>query len=113
MGHVAVTQQQLLYKLSGNAPLLSDEFIKMFQIGTAPDGPYSNETYQLVRESLKTTTDPFISDLQQEKFHTYTPYTTAFGAVITDITSAFHFNQIHESIHFGIVLSKINELKLQ
>jgi hypothetical protein len=104
--HMLVTQQILIYQLSGLKPLINDEFIQRYRKGTVPQkGQDDRRDLEYVKEQMQTTADQMLCDFDQGVFAEYSPYQTSFGVKLTTATEAAVFNNIHESMHLGYVLA--------
>lgn len=105
IAHVVVTQQLLIYKLSGLAMNVGDGLVAMYRKGTAVERNVSKEEVLEIRSLLITTLDQTEKDLQSGLFQTFQEYPTSTGFVLRTIEDAFHFNNFHEGIHLGYVLA--------
>lgn len=104
-GHVLVTQQLLCYKLAGLTPLLSDEIIDRYKKGTAPTSAITKEEYQYLIEQANQLVVQAERDFLKGKFTTYNPYQASYGIELNSIEKAFAFNNIHEGLHLGYMMS--------
>ena len=106
IGHIIVTQQILVYKLSGLPLMISKEMEETYINGSFPTGKTSQSEVDMLKEllisSVKKTKEDFIN---QALFENYQPYTTkSTGFTITSALDALAFNNFHEGVHFGIML---------
>jgi hypothetical protein len=105
IAHCVASQQVLIYKLSGLPSMLSEEFINKYRKGTKPEGDVSQAEVDEIRTLLSTTLDQVQKDFGDGIFQTYIEYTTSMGYTLKDISGALDFNNYHEGIHTGIVMS--------
>lgn len=106
IAHCVATQQILCYKLSGLTPKVPESFIETYRKGTAPDGhtPTKEEVQQL-KELLMSTQKQLQEDYQQGFFENFNSYSTSYGFELNSIEDAIQFNNTHESMHLGVVIS--------
>ena len=105
IAHVAVTQQILVYKLSGLKMYLSDDFINEFKKGAAPERQYVKEDVDFLTSIFLNLVDELENDFDKGVFKKYTEYSTSYGVVLTSAEEAIAFNNIHEGLHFGYVMA--------
>ena len=105
VSHLLVTQQLLHYKLSGNDVHINKESIEQY-------GKGSSGKHQLTIEEWKKTLSEFLSfpeqlvkDYKSGLFKTYQTYTTSYNVTLNNIEEAIVFNNIHEAMHFGIIMT--------
>jgi len=105
IGHVLVTEQLLVYKLS-ELPLKIDEnLVPLFAKGTKPEIKGSTEQIEMVKNLLEGTVLKTRQDYKDHLFKKYLSYTTSTGIVLNNVEDAMLFNCFHEGIHLGIILS--------
>ncbi|RZS99122.1 DinB family protein [Aquimarina brevivitae] len=105
IAHTVVTQQLLMYKLSGNAMLVSEELVAKYQKGTKAEAPVHQDEVKTIKELLIRTIDQTEKDLASGLFTTFNEYPTSTGFVLKSIDDALHFNNFHEGIHIGYCLA--------
>ena len=105
VAHVVVTQQLLHYKLSGLDCLIPDELIEENKKGTFPSKKYTNEELEELKDLLIGLSDTLEEDFNEGIFESYTEYPTSTGFVIDSLETAMLFNNYHEGMHLGIILS--------
>jgi hypothetical protein len=103
--HCVAVQQALVYKLSGLPTLVSAEFILKYSKGAKPEGDVSKEEVDEIKELLSTTWEKTQKDYADNFFVNFHEYTTSLGNTITDIEQALQFNNYHEGIHTGVIMS--------
>ena len=105
IAHCVSTQQILVYKLSGLPMMVSEDFINKYRKGTKPEGDVSQAEVDEIRTLLSTTLEQVQKDFADGIFQNYTEYTTSMGYTLRNINGALEFNNYHEGIHTGIVMS--------
>ena len=105
VAHLVVTQQLLNYKLSGLDCLVPDELIEGYRKGTAPSKEFTEEEFDEVKELLAGLPDTLEEDYNEGIFKEYKEYTTSMGFVLSDIKTAIAFNNLHEGMHLGVIMS--------
>jgi len=103
-GHVIVTQQLLVYKNSGLSCNVSDHLIQLFGKGSKPSNYNKgllDELKLLLTELIKQTE----SDFEAGVFKDYSVYQTSYNATLQTVEEAIRFNNIHESLHLGYMMS--------
>lgn len=105
VAHCIVTQQLLVYYLSGNTPKIENRWIENFKKGTKPNYDFFEFTKKELLELLTFTTNEFENDLPKLKESEYKSYSTSFGVNIETILQAIEFNNLHEALHLGYIMA--------
>lgn len=105
VAHLVVTQQLLHYKNTGLNCLAPDELIEKYKKGTFPTETFTEEEFDEVKELLIGLPGTLEEDFEAGIFENYTEYPTSTGYVLDSIDRAITFNNFHEGIHLGIILS--------
>lgn len=105
VAHLVVTQQILCYKLSGLSMNVSDELVSKYMKGTLPKVIISENEFDEIKDLFISLPKKFEEDLEKGVFKSYQPYTTSLNVTLTDVKSAFDFNNFHEGIHLGVILA--------
>jgi len=105
VAHLVVTQQLLCYKLAGLNILVTEEMVEAFQKGTAPSRDITQDELDAIKEQLVALPNTFEEDYIAKIFNNYEPYPTSVNVTLNNINEAFEFNNFHEGIHLGIILS--------
>ncbi|MFC5047554.1 DinB family protein [Aquimarina hainanensis] len=105
VAHVVVTQQLLVYKLSGLPMMLDEEMVETYRKGTKTERDATQEEVDKVKELLFATLDQTEKDIEAGVFKKYTEYPTSTGFVLETIEDAMDFNNFHEGIHLGYILA--------
>ncbi|KQB41035.1 DinB family protein [Flavobacterium aquidurense] len=103
--HCVAVQQALVYKLSGLPTMVSKEFIVKYSKGAKPEGDVSQEEVDEVKALLSTTLQQTKQDYSDAIFVNFQEYTTSLGNTISDINGALEFNNYHEGLHTGVIMS--------
>ncbi len=105
IGHIVVTQQLLVYKLSGLPMVVSDKLIAKYQKGTKPEEPATQKEVDEIRSLLFSTVEKAKKDYENSIFKNFMEYTTQTGNfTIHNVEEAFEFNNYHEALHVGVIL---------
>ncbi len=105
LGHILITQQLLTYKLSGLSPKVSDEWIAKYKKGTKPEAPVSTEEIAAIKEQLTTSPAQAEMDFADGVFQSFNTYPTSYGITLNSAEDAIIFNNVHEAMHLGNVIS--------
>jgi hypothetical protein len=105
--HIVVTQQLLHYKLSGLQCLIPDDLIDKYRKGTFPSEEMSEEEFEEVKELFMGLPDTLQEDYEAGIFKLYNEYQTSTGFVLTSIKDAIAFNNLHEGLHLGVIMSLV------
>jgi hypothetical protein len=105
VAHCVAAQQTLVYKLSGLPTMVSEEFILKYRKGTKPEGDVSEEEVNEIKSFLLSTFEKTKNDFESGLFVDYNEYTTSMGFTLSNVQDALDFNNYHEGIHTGIVMT--------
>jgi hypothetical protein len=105
IGHVLVTEQLLIYKLSGLPLKINETLVPLFAKGTKPEAKVDKKQIEMVKKLLVSTILTTRKDYHDHLFQKYQSYTTSTGIVLNNAEDALLFNCFHEGIHLGIILS--------
>lgn len=104
IGHIIVSQQGLVYRLSGLPRYVTDEMTATYQNGSFPTGNTTLEEVNEIKNLLVSTMNQTISDYENGVFTVYTPYETKTGFSLQNLNDAIEFNNYHEGIHLGFMM---------
>ncbi len=104
IAHVAVTQQLLVYKLSGLQMVVSDEMIEKYKKGTKPERNVTQAEVDEIKSLLFTTIEKTKEDYDNGIFKNFLEYPTSTGFVLRNVEDALIFNNFHEGLHIGIMM---------
>jgi len=105
IAHIVVTQQLLVYKLSGLPTMVSDEMIEKFRKGTKPEHIVTQAEVDEIKSLLFATIDQTEVDFENKIFKNFDEYPTSTGFVLKSAKDAMIFNNFHEGLHLGILMS--------
>lgn len=112
IGHIIVTEQLLVYKLSGLPMLVNDELISKYMKGTKPEANASQDDVNDLKKLLFSTINRTAKDYTDGKFTSFQEYTlSTTGNVLTKVEEAIQFNLFHEGIHFGYIMALAKAVK--
>ncbi|MFH7015916.1 DinB family protein [Flavobacterium sp. FlaQc-47] len=103
--HCVAVQQALVYKLSGLPTIVSKEFILKYSKGAKPEGDVSQTEVDEIKTLLSATLHQTQKDFDDHIFVNFHEYTTSLGNTIKDINGALEFNNYHEGLHTGVIMS--------
>lgn len=105
IAHVLVTQQILVYKLSGLPMNVSDEMVNAYKKGSKPEHIASQSEVEEIKILLSKTIDQTEKDFDNGVFKDFEEYPTSTGFVLKSTQDAMAFNNFHEGLHIGIMMS--------
>ncbi|WP_066222451.1 DinB family protein [Formosa haliotis] len=113
IGHCVVTQQILVYKLSGLPTLVSEDLINVYKKGTKPERQATQEDVEILNHLLLETIDKTKTDCNNKKFVNFQEYTLGTtGNTLFNVEEALEFALFHEGLHLGVVMSLLKAIKL-
>ncbi|MCB9426583.1 MAG: DinB family protein [Flavobacteriales bacterium] len=105
LGHIIVTEQLLVRKLSGLPLVVSDEIVDKYKKASKPEENVTQEEVDQLKELLNSTLAQTEKDYKAGNFVNYTEYPTSTGFVIHNVEEALTFCAFHEGIHLGNMMS--------
>ena len=112
IGHIVVTEQLLVYKLSGLPLMVSDALVEKYKKGTKPEGDASQDEVDEIKNLLFSTIERTQKDYNNKVFKSYQEYTVSTtGNTLSNVDDALDFVHFHEGMHFGYVLAQLRALK--
>lgn len=105
IAHVVITQQLLVYKLSGLPMVISDELVEKYRKGTKPEQDATQEEVDYIRSLVFSTVDQLEEDYNNGVFVNYQEYPTSTGFILKSAKGAINFNNFHEGLHLGVLMS--------
>lgn len=112
IAHVAVTQQKLVYGLSGLPLNMSDELVEKYQKGSFPQGTPSTAEVALIKDLLISLPQKTEEDYNKGVFTTYTSYMTTPKVALNNVEDAISFNIFHEGLHLGSIMALSRAIKM-
>jgi hypothetical protein len=108
LGHMICTTQIMCYVRSNSPFAVEDQFTKPYFPGTRPEKFIDEQEIKIIKELFITSIDQLQSDLEQNKFASYSPSQTipkVYGFEVTHINEALSYLLHHDGYHFGCVAS--------
>lgn len=105
IAHVVVTQQLLVYNLSGLPMLIPDEMVAKYRKGTKTEGDVTQAEVDAIKNLLFTTLEKTKEDFDNREFKTYNEYTVSTKSTLRKVEEAIDFNNFHEGIHLGYIMA--------
>jgi hypothetical protein len=105
IAHIVVVQQMLVYKLSGLPMNVSDEMVNAYKKGSKPEHIASQSEVEEIKILLSKTIDQTEKDFDNGVFKNFEEYPTSTGFVLKSTQDAMVFNNFHEGLHIGIMMS--------
>ncbi len=107
IGHIIVTQQRLAYRLSGLGINVPPEMDQIYKRGTKPERYIGQQELDIVKSLLFEPVYRTRQDLHDGIFKSFTPFVTMSGFELKNVREAIEFNNYHEAIHVGVIMSII------
>lgn len=105
IGHIVVAQQSLIYKTSNLQMHIPDDLFNRYKPGTKP----TRQTSQREANELKTLVMSLVeqteTDFSAGKFVSFNERMTKTGFHLASLKDAFEFNNYHEGLHLGYMMS--------
>jgi hypothetical protein len=105
IGHIIVSQQRLVYALSGLPMNVSDELFPLYKSGSKPTGVTTQAEVEELKSLLLPLVEQTKADFAEGKFTTYNAMTTSTGFHLASIEDAVAFNNYHEAMHLGFMMN--------
>lgn len=104
VAHIVVTQQRLVYSLSGLPMLITEEMARSYMRGTRPERDVTAEEVEELKKLLFTTIEKTEEDYKAGIFTRYKEYTTEYGYTLHSAEEGIAFNNFHEGTHLGVLM---------
>lgn len=105
IGHIIVAQQSLIYRGSNLPMNISDDLVNLYKPGSKPTATTSQAEANELKELLMALIARTEADFQKNIFTSYHERTTGTGFHLASIKDAFEFNNYHEGLHLGYMMS--------
>lgn len=113
IAHIIVSEQLLVYKLSGLPTVLSNEMIEKYRKDSKPEAFVTQEEVDEIKGLLLSTIKKTEADYKNGVFKTYIEYTVSTtGNTLTNVDEALQFAFFHEGLHMGYVLALLKAIKM-
>jgi len=104
-GHIIVSQQGLVYRLSGLPSYIEESLVETYKNGSKPTGNTTAEEVEQLKALLISLVEKTKSDYKNGKFTTYHEYNTATGFNLKSTKEALEFNNYHEALHLSFMMN--------
>ena len=85
--------------------LVSDELVQKYMKGTKPELDATQADLDEIKSLLSKTIHHTTEDFDNGIFKSYQEYPTSTGCVLKNVEDAMVFNNFHEALHIGIMMS--------
>lgn len=110
MAHTVAIQQILLYRFSGLECRADEQFVDTYKKGTFPSENVTPAEIDTLSSLLIDTSEQAKEDYFSGIFKKYEEYTTSTKVTISSVEDAINFNNFHEGLHLGVILSQLKAL---
>lgn len=104
-GHIVVAQHLLTYGLSNGELKIERELISKYKRGSSGKENISAEEFDSFLKQSDALVDHLIEDYGSLKKNTFRPFVTGLNAELNSLDDAISFNNTHEGIHLGVMMS--------
>lgn len=111
IGHAMVAQQGLIYRLSNLPMYISKELYDTYKNGSFPTGDTTQEEVEELKNLLISLVDKTKNDFNNGVFKEFHPYQTQTGFSVSSLEESIQFNNYHEGLHLGVIMSIRKHLK--
>lgn len=113
IAHIVVSQQVLVYKLSGLPTMVNDELIEKYKKGTRPEGPVTQNEVEEIKKLILPPVIKTKEDYKNGVFKQFNEYTVATtGNTLKTVEDALKFNLFHEGLHCGYIMALLRAIKI-
>ena len=113
VGHVIVSHQVLVYKLSGLPTFVSDDLIEKYRKGTKPEAPVTQKEVDEIKQLLLSPIEKNKADYMNGVFKNYNEYiVVTTGNTLKNVDDALQFCLFHEGLHVGYILALLRAIKM-
>lgn len=105
LGHIIVSQQGLVYHLSGLPMHITLEMMDTYKNGSKPKENVTQEEVDALKNLLFSLLEKTKEDYSNGLFTTYNEYTTGTAFHLSTTKEAIEFNNYHEAIHLGFMMN--------
>ena len=112
IAHVVVTQQKLVYGLSGLPLALSSKWVNGYQKGTLPQGIPARAEIEELSQLLFSTIEQTEADYAHKRFANFSTYMTSPKVLLNSVEDAVSFNVFHEGLHLGAIMALSRAVKM-
>lgn len=105
LGHILVTQQLLMYGLSGLDTNLDVDIVSAFRKGSKAN-TCSHKLIIKICDQYLSSAQLAREDYHKGLFKKFSSYPTSYGVTLNTIEDAIMFNNVHENIHLGYMMAQ-------
>jgi len=105
IAHIVVTEQKLIYGLSGLPLHIPQELVEKYQKGTFPKDRPSDEELKTISEMLISLPQKTRSAYEAGTFVSFKSYMTSAKVELNTVEDAIAFNTFHEGLHLGTIMA--------
>ncbi len=105
IAHVVVTEQKLVYGLSGLSLNISQELVEKYQKGTFPEEKPSESEMREIEKLLLELPEQTNKDYNNKFFKDFKSYMTSPQVELNSVEDAIAFNVFHEGLHLGSIMA--------
>lgn len=105
VGHIIVVQQSLVYRLSSHTMNVTDELFELYKPGSKPERVIMQTEVDELKQLLITLCEQTRTDVKKGVFTGFTERMTVTGFHLTSLADALEFNNYHEGLHLGMMMS--------
>lgn len=105
IGHIVVAQQSLIYRTSNLPMYIPDQLFDLYKPGTRPSGATTQSEVDELRILLTVLIEKTEADYANGKFVAFNERITGTGFHLASLRDAFEFNNYHEGLHLGCMMS--------
>lgn len=105
IGHVVAAQQGLVYRSSNLPMYISDDFFNRYKPGSKPTAAVTQQEAEEIKQLLTSLIDQTEADLANNIFQSFNERMTGTGFYLRNLQDAFAFNNYHEGLHLGYIMS--------
>ena len=105
LGHIIAVQQSLVYRRTGMEGLLPKRLYDLYMPGTRPGAPLHAADLEELKSLLFSTIGQTEADYASGAFGPFRALTTSRGFGLNSLEDAIAFNNFHEGLHIGSVMS--------
>jgi len=103
--HLTVTEQLLCYGLSENEMTLDATIIDNFRKGSSGSNTMTESEFEEIKKLFIAQPLQLEKDFDKMTTSNYKEYATSYNFTLSSLEDAVRFNNAHEAMHYGIILS--------
>ncbi|MDB4926092.1 MAG: hypothetical protein JWR23_2148 [Mucilaginibacter sp.] len=105
LAHMIAAQQGLCYRRAGIDTIVDETFFMTYKPDTKPEKFINAAELETIKALLISTVDQLETDIKNNLFTNYTPWTTRYGVEINNISEAVNFLPFHDGLHVGYIMA--------